>query len=309
MTLPRPGLGQPADPRAHRQRHPDRAQSPVVAADRVVEEHHQTVAGEPLERALEPEDQVAERLVVLREDAHHLLGLARLGERREAAHVAEHDHDLAAVALEERLVARVDDQLRQLGRQEPPQTAHPLQLGDLRLDTGLQLAVPGSQLVGLALDRVLVALDPGQGRHPGQQLALVDRLGQEVVGAGLQGLHLLLVAARGDHHDRQVGGVGLLADPAAHLVAVHAGHHDVQEDEVDLGPVDRLQRLLAGLADARRSRAGVKMASSSLMLAGWSSTTSTRGGRGGRIVHVLPPSSMKSRTCWGSARALIGFST
>ena len=78
--------------------------------------------------------------VVLLQDAHHLLGLARLGERREAAQVAEHDDDLAPVALEERLVAGVDDQLGELRGQEPPEPTHPLELRDLRLDPRLQLA-------------------------------------------------------------------------------------------------------------------------------------------------------------------------
>ena len=86
----------------------------VVAGQRVVEEHHEPVAGEALEGALEPVDQLAERRVVLREHAHHLFGLARLGERGEAAQVAEHDHDLAPMAVEEGLVARVDHQVDQL---------------------------------------------------------------------------------------------------------------------------------------------------------------------------------------------------
>ena len=214
VALASPGLRQAADPGPHRDAHPDRARRTVVAAHRVVEEDHQPVAGEPLERALEPEDQVAERGVVLLQDAHHLLGLARLGERGEPAQVAEHHDDLAPVALEERLVAGVDDQLGQLRRQEAAQPAHPLDLGHLRRHAALQLLVPGRELVGLALDRVLVALDPGQRGHPGEQLVLVDRLGQEVVGTGLERLDLLLVAARRDHHDRQVRRAGPLPDLA-----------------------------------------------------------------------------------------------
>ena len=101
----------------------------VVARQRVVEEHHQPVAGEPLERPLEAEDEVAERRVVLAQHRHDLLGLAGLGEGGEAAQVAEHHDDLAPVALEERLVAGVDDQVGQLRRQEAAQPAHPLELG------------------------------------------------------------------------------------------------------------------------------------------------------------------------------------
>ena len=60
VTLAGPRLREALDPRAHRDRHPDRARRSVVAPHRVVEEHHQAVAGEPLEGAFEPEDQVAE---------------------------------------------------------------------------------------------------------------------------------------------------------------------------------------------------------------------------------------------------------
>ena len=56
------------------------ARRPVVARQRVVEEHHQPVAGEALERSLEAEDELAQRRVVLGQDGHDLLGLARLGE-------------------------------------------------------------------------------------------------------------------------------------------------------------------------------------------------------------------------------------
>ena len=86
----------------------------VVARQRVVEEHHQPVAGEMLERALEPVDQVAERGVVLAQDPHDLLRLGRLGECGEPPQVAEDDDDLASVAVQERLVARVDDEIGEL---------------------------------------------------------------------------------------------------------------------------------------------------------------------------------------------------
>ena len=104
---------------------------PVRARQRVVEEHHHAVAGEPLEGALEAVDELAERRVVGAEHAHHVLRLGRLGERREAAQVAEDDRDLAAVALQERLVAGADHEVDELGRQEAPQPAEPLQLVDL----------------------------------------------------------------------------------------------------------------------------------------------------------------------------------
>ena len=94
------------------QRHPDGALCGVVVWDRIVEEHHDPVAGEPLERALISVHQCPHRLVVLREHAHHLLGLAGLGEGGEVPHIGEEHHDFAAMALEEVLVA--GDQIGQL---------------------------------------------------------------------------------------------------------------------------------------------------------------------------------------------------
>ena len=80
--------------------------------DRIVEEHHHPVAGESLERAFVFVDQRPHRPVVLGEDAHHLLGLAGLGERGEVPQIGEEHDDLAAMALEQVLVA--DDQIGQL---------------------------------------------------------------------------------------------------------------------------------------------------------------------------------------------------
>ena len=68
VPAPAPLLLQLRDARAHRDRHPHGALRRVVARDRIVEEHHQPIAGESLERALEPVDQVAERGVVLAQD-------------------------------------------------------------------------------------------------------------------------------------------------------------------------------------------------------------------------------------------------
>ena len=94
------------------QRHADGALGGVVVRDRIVEEHHDPVAGEPLERALVLVDQCAHRPVVLREHPHHFLGLTGLGERGEVPQIGEEHDDFAAMALEKVLVA--DDQIGQL---------------------------------------------------------------------------------------------------------------------------------------------------------------------------------------------------
>ena len=98
-------------------------------------------------------------------------------------------------------------------------------------------------------------LDPQQRAHAGQQLRLVDGLGQEVVGPGLDPLDPLLAGIeRGHHHHRQDAGAGVGPDPSAHLVAAHLGHHHVQQHEVEVFLLDDGQRLAAGGGgDARRT--------------------------------------------------------
>src|SRR3954453_4109754 len=60
-----------------------------------------------------------------------------------------------------------------------------------------------------------------------------------------QPLDPLLRTAGRDHHDRDERGPLVRPDPAAHLVAVHAWHQDVEEDEVDRMGVQEVEGLLA----------------------------------------------------------------
>ena len=63
---------------------------------------------------------------------------------------------------------------------------------------------------------------------------VVDRLGEEIVGAGLEPLHLVRrLVERRDHDHRHVHGPGRALDAAADLEAVHARHHDVEQHHVD----------------------------------------------------------------------------
>ena len=78
---------------------------------------------------------------------------------------------------------------------------------DLRLHPLLERAIQLGQLRRLRLDRVVVALDAEQRPDPGEQLVVVERLRDEVVGAGLDRLRLLLTDARRDHDHRQHRGV------------------------------------------------------------------------------------------------------
>src|SRR5690606_32140450 len=66
---------------------------------------------------------------------------------------------------------------------------------------------------------------------PGKELLGAEGLGQEVAGA--EGGGLLAVgglALAGEHDDGRVASMGDLAEAGEDLEAVHAGHHDVEQD-------------------------------------------------------------------------------
>jgi len=57
------------------------------------------------------------------------------------------------------------------------------------------------------------------------------------------------IGHRGQKDHRDVSGAGGGLELAAHLVAVHIRHHDVQKDQVRTGLADNLQRALPVLGD------------------------------------------------------------
>ena len=82
-------------------------------------------------------------------------------------------------------------------------------------------------------------------------LFVLERLGDVVEGPLAHRLDGALDRGEGgDHHHHQVGIAP--ADLAQHLHAVHAGEHEVEEDEVDLLPLQDRQPLLAGGGGERR---------------------------------------------------------
>ncbi len=171
---------------------------------RVVEEDHDAVAGEALERAFVFEDQPAHRRVVFAQHAHHFLGLGGFGEGGEAAQVEEHHRDLAPVALQRIVGAAGDDRVGQLRREEALQPPHLASCSTPSATRCSSVAVPLRQFVALPVHLVVERLDAQQRVHAREQLGLVDRLGQEIVGAGLDALDALLRRVeRGDQHDRQ----------------------------------------------------------------------------------------------------------
>ena len=76
-------------------------------------------------------------------------------------------------------------------------------------------------------------LQPRQRAHAREQRHVVDRLGQKIVGAGLQprtrsaGWSSAVTITTGNVRGRRIG-----FDAAADLEAVHAGHHHVEQDDV-----------------------------------------------------------------------------
>lgn len=81
-----------------------------------------------------------------------------------------------------------------------------------------------------------IAVQARDGAEPGAQLGGVEGLAEEVVGPGLQPAQLGGAVVEGGEHDHRHGGErGLGAQLRADFVAVHAGHHDVEEDDVGPG--------------------------------------------------------------------------
>src|SRR5262245_55304995 len=137
--------------RADRDGHRDRTLGRVGDRYGVVEEHHDAIAGELVERPLELADQRPERAVILAQKIQHLLRLGGLGEGGVAAKIAEHDNDFTAMTLQNLFVALRDDPFGKLWSKEALQPPNPAQLLNLLCDPRFQVAVQaGNLLVALA---------------------------------------------------------------------------------------------------------------------------------------------------------------
>ena len=78
-----------------------------------------------------------------------------------------------------------------------------------------------------------MCLEAQQVPHPHAQLGAIHGLGEKVLGAGAQPEHPgVAIVQGGDHDDGNVLGGEVALDLARHLVAVHARHHDVEQDQV-----------------------------------------------------------------------------
>src|SRR5258706_314149 len=91
----------------------------------IVEDDHHAVAREMLDGSLVLADEPPDLRVVFAKNAHHVLGLGGLRERREAAQVHEDDRDLAPARSERIVELPGGDELRDLGREESLQAREP----------------------------------------------------------------------------------------------------------------------------------------------------------------------------------------
>jgi len=160
------------------------------------------------------------------------------------------------------------DRLRHAELAEVVEQAAPDQvLGRLRLEgesarggagqrRDAQAVVAGARILALEqvdhredhrLGRVeLVAQRPDaeERAQPGQQLDTLERLVEEVVGAGVEPPHLALdVGERGEQEDGHEAGRAPRLDPPADLEAVDLRHHQVEQHGVRRPAGDRVERL------------------------------------------------------------------
>ena len=103
-------------------------------------------------------------------------------------------------------------------------------------------------------DRDLLLLAGSAAGHraqPGEQLVHAERLGDVVVGAGVEGVDLVeAVGPTGQHEDRDVGPA---AQPGDDLGAVHVGQAEVEDDERRAGGRRPCSRASAPSAAMRTS--------------------------------------------------------
>ena len=88
-----------------------------------------------------------------------------------------------------------------------------------------------------------------QGADTRHQREIIDRFGQEVFRASLQAAHpVFRIAERSDHDDRNKGGLRILFQETANLIAIHPGHHHIQQDDIrqlSLGHFKRLRAIFS----------------------------------------------------------------
>ena len=78
----------------------------------------------------------------------------------------------------------------------------------------------------------------------GEQFEFVDWLGEKIICARVDcSFDITDFVERGDHDDWDVSCIGIFFEMLADLEAAHFGHHDIEEDDVWCGFVDRVDGL------------------------------------------------------------------
>ncbi len=115
----------------------------------------------------------------------------------------------------------------------------------------------GGTLLHLLLQRfavpaIVVAerLEPQEIFHTHGQLGAIHRLAEKVLRAGAESAHPRVAVAMGrDHDDRNVSRGEISFDLTRHVVAVHPGHHEIEQDQVGRLVSHHRDRLLAAGRD------------------------------------------------------------
>ena len=103
----------------------------------------------------------------------------------------------------------------------------------LRPLSALQRTAPAVQfqIAEAKHGRFIIPCPPQHGPHPCKQFVRIKRLGQIVIRAGIEARHPVVLFSPGcQQHDR--GEHALVPQTSQHLQAVHAGHHDIQNNGI-----------------------------------------------------------------------------
>src|ERR671919_3131636 len=94
-----------------------------------------------------------------------------------------------------------NDQIGELRRKETFQPAEALELADLLLNALFQVFIPLRKLDGLSLNLVMKLLDPEQRADSGEQFGPIDRLGEKIIGPGIEPLDSLFRRIESGYHN------------------------------------------------------------------------------------------------------------
>lgn len=119
-------------------------------------------------------------------------------------------------------------------------------------EAGCASALGAAEFGHRLLELTLEDAEADEGADSGDEFEPVDGFGEEIIGAEFDGsFNVGDLVERGDNDDGYVLGGGIGLEFAADLEPGHAGHHDIEEDEVRSFGGDGVEGLdaIAGLAD------------------------------------------------------------